>query len=563
MSASFTFGSFGDIITTVQLVWRLSQAISDSHGSAQEFRELVDELNLFHKTLDELLNFWQSRSRSAELDRLADSLKPAVDECREAIESFFKRQFRQYASSFSPQKKSRKSIGDIFKRIRWSVLEKEKVTQLRNKLRRNKELIDWIHAIASGIGQEQDRDLVAARLESLANAEAQAANQLDKQFVKVLGYLETHTTVATKTEKNVVAVLSELRTANSRISSVQAEIASLSRVPDAIDPYRYNRVLIEDALGSTIPVPLDINPSWQTIESMVRDQFRNRPGQALVMKKKYVLHDLATGTDLNLKADFHHLVRPGQTLAMAMTFGADVDSTGSANPRCSFIFRKVLDFSDMDDDAIDKWLAQPEHDQNSKAFLNDEYNGNDNLSLLLAERENMEGPDIFKRVRYISRWEDLEDSRGSLSATMNGIRFWGIGDNGWAIEAVWNIRALAVAEANWQVHERELAPIFGENTCWYRVQFAGYTRKTSVPVLTVITGSQDTCQRIVKALRTLDFIRDGRIQLAVLGTDQSLPQDWLDGIRRRYELTEPEPHHVAFDKTVQDIIRKRQRMPHN
>ena len=67
MSASFTFGSFGDIITIVQLVWQLSQAISDSHGSAQEFRDLVDELSQYHRALDEvswLLPFGSSsRSR--------------------------------------------------------------------------------------------------------------------------------------------------------------------------------------------------------------------------------------------------------------------------------------------------------------------------------------------------------------------------------------------------------------------------------------------------------------------------------------------------------------------
>ncbi|KAI4594416.1 hypothetical protein KJ359_008442 [Pestalotiopsis sp. 9143b] len=100
MSASFTFGSFGDIITTVQLVWRLSQAISESHGSAQEFRDLVKELNLFYAALHEV--------------------------------------------GFH----SRRTIGDVFKRIRWSILEKEKVAQLRDKLRQNKDLVDIVQASA-------------------------------------------------------------------------------------------------------------------------------------------------------------------------------------------------------------------------------------------------------------------------------------------------------------------------------------------------------------------------------------------------------------------------------
>lgn len=51
MAASFSFGSFGDIITTAQLVWRLARALSDSRGSAPEFRQLVEELNLFYGAL--------------------------------------------------------------------------------------------------------------------------------------------------------------------------------------------------------------------------------------------------------------------------------------------------------------------------------------------------------------------------------------------------------------------------------------------------------------------------------------------------------------------------------
>ena len=49
---SLTYGSFGDIITTVQLASRLLQALSDSRGSAREFRDLVVELRVFHRLLD-------------------------------------------------------------------------------------------------------------------------------------------------------------------------------------------------------------------------------------------------------------------------------------------------------------------------------------------------------------------------------------------------------------------------------------------------------------------------------------------------------------------------------
>lgn len=51
---SFTYGSFGDIITTVQVVCRFAQALSESRGSAREFQDLIVELRLYQNTLQQV-----------------------------------------------------------------------------------------------------------------------------------------------------------------------------------------------------------------------------------------------------------------------------------------------------------------------------------------------------------------------------------------------------------------------------------------------------------------------------------------------------------------------------
>lgn len=53
-SMSFTYGSFGDIITTVQVVCRFAQALSESRGSAREFQDLIVELRLYQNTLQQV-----------------------------------------------------------------------------------------------------------------------------------------------------------------------------------------------------------------------------------------------------------------------------------------------------------------------------------------------------------------------------------------------------------------------------------------------------------------------------------------------------------------------------
>jgi hypothetical protein len=54
MSLGLSFGSFGDIITTIQLVHRLAQSLSESRGAAREFQSLVVELRLFENVLQQV-----------------------------------------------------------------------------------------------------------------------------------------------------------------------------------------------------------------------------------------------------------------------------------------------------------------------------------------------------------------------------------------------------------------------------------------------------------------------------------------------------------------------------
>lgn len=49
-----TYGSVGNIIATVQVAAQLLKALSASRGSAREFQDLVVELRIFHRALDQV-----------------------------------------------------------------------------------------------------------------------------------------------------------------------------------------------------------------------------------------------------------------------------------------------------------------------------------------------------------------------------------------------------------------------------------------------------------------------------------------------------------------------------
>lgn len=68
MPASLTFGSFGDIITTIQIAQQLYKALGESRGSAKRYQELRQDLDGYIRVLT-LVSYAVQRSLQS-LNRL-------------------------------------------------------------------------------------------------------------------------------------------------------------------------------------------------------------------------------------------------------------------------------------------------------------------------------------------------------------------------------------------------------------------------------------------------------------------------------------------------------------
>lgn len=156
----------------------------------------------------------------------------------------------------------------------------------------------------------------------------------------------------------------------------------------------------------------------------------------------------------------------------------------------------------------------------------DEYIDMDIIREIMAQRESVDGPGIFKRVRYISRWEDLDDSRAMARyTTINGTHFWPP-TPGSAFEAAGNILGITLAEVLWQTRGAD-----GDYSTMFL--FAGKTRSTSVPVVLLFASSREMRRRALQAVKSLDFISNGRIRF--VARDHLKPyKPMVDYIRQRF-----------------------------
>jgi hypothetical protein len=51
---AITFGSFGDIIAAVQVAYKLIEVLNSQRGAKREFREILVDLRLFHRYLEQV-----------------------------------------------------------------------------------------------------------------------------------------------------------------------------------------------------------------------------------------------------------------------------------------------------------------------------------------------------------------------------------------------------------------------------------------------------------------------------------------------------------------------------
>lgn len=558
MSFNLTYGSFGDAIATAQLVYRLAQALSASRGSARELQDLVVELRLFQNVLQQLIIFWESKRQCSQLDDLANIARPAILDCKDMIKTFLEKAATKYGRSLLRQIGSRKTLWDVIKMIQWNFCEKEDVKKLRDQLSRSRATIQLIQVQAHGLASDQDQKAVSDRIASLVNAEREAATKIDERFAELMENLEKDASTLSRIEQVLNAVSSAVSSISNNVLAIRDAALSIDQGVTMLHGitrlgvYNHNTVYIEDALGWMLPIILDAQPSWETVHSILKDQFVRHGGSGLklVESKRYSIQDSGTGRDVKFTIPFYQMVRPGQKFAMSMLFSGDwisedehskkknkskcrrcghlnmvVDSDVDITcQRCQFIYRIVIDMSDMDEKQLNDWAAHQDRLHIRNDYQTHEGEDEDDIhdrcskdieTLVqegLSRSEGpVDGPDVFKRVKFLTRWEDRYESRGNLWITIGNIHFWSTSSQGVASMARYEMAVSLVCQIYlyqnwiWEGQPRKIATRW-KRTIGMRIAFAGYSREKSLPIIIITSYSKKARTRAMKVLKLLDWL---------------------------------------------------------
>ncbi|KAF2730640.1 hypothetical protein EJ04DRAFT_555303 [Polyplosphaeria fusca] len=443
-----TFGSFGDIIAAVQVAYKLLEVLSAQRGAKREFWDLIVDLRLFHRFLDQLLSFWQTREQCPLLDNLYDILQSVICDAKGEISALLEKIISKYGRSLtSPFKRNPKDVG---KMLQWHLSERDGIARLQEKLRKSKEVIMMVQGQANTIAEERNRVLVDEKMSALMDAEAEAMTKLDKRLDHLEETAERQTELLNRiyncigsVSSAIVPIASAALDVPTMLAKIYAELLAQRAVARSLNPYAQNSALVEDALGWTFQIPLEVVVSWNTLHSILLDRFANSPGRRLVKGRRYVMRDDLNGMELRQNMSLNLVLRPGQKINMCMvyfsaqqqmmvcpkckasTFYANDTDFTCLEPKCGMQIQRIEEIVDVEniEESLKATTALMTSEDDSYVNVQpDSYEIEPEHLALSFPAED--GPEIFKRIRYVTRWEYRSESRGKLFYNNDQYSLW-------------------------------------------------------------------------------------------------------------------------------------------
>lgn len=129
---AFTFGSLGDFIALGELIVKLGIALYKPGEATRDYEELRDELNLILQILGHI-NVCKGQELSTEAAQVLCLVNLQVKECQNIIQIFL----NKIPSAPGAKRNIRKTL-------KWTVTGPRKVADVREKLSRQKDILNML-----------------------------------------------------------------------------------------------------------------------------------------------------------------------------------------------------------------------------------------------------------------------------------------------------------------------------------------------------------------------------------------------------------------------------------
>ncbi|KZV84386.1 hypothetical protein EXIGLDRAFT_753870 [Exidia glandulosa HHB12029] len=163
---AFTFGSFGDIATILQLAWTIRRTLSESAGS---LAPLIADIDVFTRALQQINSFLETRAAAPVPEDLMNGIAHALERCFGSL-----MRIKQRIESFNAQLAG--AVGKSVVREYWAVLGWEILGGRREVEALKMRLSDQIVVIQTLLAASQCRNLEG--IKTVAKAHSQSLDDI-------------------------------------------------------------------------------------------------------------------------------------------------------------------------------------------------------------------------------------------------------------------------------------------------------------------------------------------------------------------------------------------------
>ncbi|KAK8112668.1 hypothetical protein PG984_013194 [Apiospora sp. TS-2023a] len=360
MEVALTFGSVGDLIAICQIAIQLRQALGTASGSAKEYQDLREDVDNFTQILGQVIEEQHEHGRHPSLANLDTQTRNVVNECATLMKDALDRWYPKYHQSLQPGG-SGNPVKDAFRKVEWSVREKQGLKELQYGLRKNTERLALLVGITSRYSTHAENATLLAKInevsmmvsnnqrdQKLLHGALQLQNvENQTRFSDLNRRLEAQTTRMMSAMSILLAIFHELGYVKKFIIAVMLHLRMMSGpLFRGLDPTKGFPVFLEDALGNILEIPLQWLDDWDNLDSLLEMRFKRRRGYQLVKTRHFALEDEWSGDYVNRDIPLIHYLRRGMKVNMTFIFydngfrrrcprcGADVNCGNNTNIQC-------------------------------------------------------------------------------------------------------------------------------------------------------------------------------------------------------------------------------------
>ncbi|KAF4986960.1 hypothetical protein FDECE_15678 [Fusarium decemcellulare] len=312
-----TFGAFGDFVSVILIIRDIITALNDSRGSTRDFLELTESLQVLEKALQELDEVFKDPRAPNELESLRlFALGTARQINHRATE--FRERMKKYAHSLS-HSGSGNPIKDTVRKLQWK-LDEGDINKFRGELvGYTASLNILLHATTMQLIKynqtetQQYLSLIETRTMATIKQQAQDLQVfLGRIATQVKFILQAISSMRDDLKQAYLCIITIGYAVCNELLGLRTLVTRLER------PVVEEHFTLEDAIGRRLPIHLRTITSWDTLEHIIREQFKGRNGEHRVARHRYALQDHATHNELSRSTPWSRAFRPYQKVNMSI-----------------------------------------------------------------------------------------------------------------------------------------------------------------------------------------------------------------------------------------------------